>query len=252
MKIYGLIGKKLTHSFSPEYFRKKFEKARIEARYSIFELSEIADFQKLVKDNPDISGLNVTIPYKKEIVPFLTELDPLAYQIGSVNTIQFIRKEQNLILKGYNTDVFGFEQSLLQFLEGKTDVQALVLGTGGSASAVFYVLNKRKIPFLSVSRNSGAKNEISYREINKDIIQQHQLIINTTPVGMFPVIESAPAIPYQSIGKEHFLFDLIYNPIETEFLKRGKAEGAKTINGLKMLEIQAEEAWKIWNEDKKL
>jgi len=249
MKTFGLIGKKLTHSFSPEYFRKKFEELHIDARYSLFELNKIADFQKLIHTNPDISGLNVTIPYKKEIIQYLTELDEVASQVGSVNTIQFIRNEQNLFLKGYNTDVLGFERTLLQLLDGKKGVKALILGTGGSASAVEYVLKKLKIPFLSVSRNPKMENEISYRELNKEIVQQNQLIINTSPVGMFPNISESPLIPYHFLGNEHFLYDLVYNPIETEFLKKGKNQGSKTTNGLNMLRIQAEKAWKIWNKD---
>ena len=247
MKIFGLIGKKLTHSFSPEYFRRKFEELKIDAKYSLFELNEITDFQNLILTNPDISGLNVTIPYKKEIIHYLTELDDVACQIGSVNTIRFIRKDQNLILKGYNTDVIGFENTLLQLLDAKEGVQALILGTGGSAASVAYVLNKQKIPFLSVSRNPKTENEISYREINKGLIQENKLIINASPVGMFPNIAEAPSIPYHFLGKAHFLYDLVYNPLETEFLKRGKMQGAKTMNGIKMLEAQAEDAWKIWN-----
>jgi len=247
MKTFGLIGKKLTHSFSPDYFRKKFEELKIDAQYSLFELEEIAIFQNLILTNHDISGLNVTIPYKKEIIRYLTELDSVALQIGSVNTIQFIRKGQNLNLKGYNTDVLGFEQTLFQLLDGKKGVQALILGTGGSAASVVYVLNKQKIPFLSISRNPKKENEISYRELTKEMIQQHQLVINTSPVGMFPNVSDAPTIPYQFLGKGHFLYDLVYNPQETEFLKRGKMQGAKTMNGMKMLELQAEEAWKIWN-----
>lgn len=247
MKTFGLIGKNLSHSFSPEYFRKKFEELKINAKYSKFELNEIADFQNLIQTNPDISGLNVTIPYKKEIIQYLNELDSVASQIGSVNTIQFIQKGQNLILKGYNTDVLGFEQTLLQLLDGKKGAHALILGTGGSAASVAYVLKKQNIPFLSVSRNPKMDNEISYREINKEIIQENKLIINTSPVGMFPDTGEAPPIPYHFIGKGHFLYDLVYNPLETVFLKKGKMQGAKTMNGLKMLETQAEEAWKIWN-----
>lgn len=247
MKIYGLIGKKLAHSFSPEYFRLKFEKSRIDAKYSLFELDEIAGLQHLIQSDSNIFGLNVTIPYKKEIIQYLHELDEVASQVGSVNTIRFIRDERGLILKGYNTDVLGFEQTLLHFLNKKQGIRALLLGTGGSASAVVYVLKKHKMPFLTVSRNPKMENEISYRELNKEVLQESKLIINTTPVGMFPNVVDAPPIPYQFLGKGHFLYDLVYNPIETEFLKRGKRQGAKTLNGLKMLEVQAEESWKTWN-----
>jgi shikimate dehydrogenase len=248
MKTFGLIGKNLSHSFSPDYFQNKFEQLNIDAQYVIFEFKQITEFQKLIRERPGISGLNVTIPYKIEIIPFLNELDVVASQIGSVNTIQVIQKNKNLILIGYNTDVLGFEKTLLNFLDKKDGIKALILGTGGSAAAVQFVLTKLQILYLSVSRKPKNEKEISYKDLSRKIIQENNLIINTTPIGMFPGISEAPIIPYQFLGKEHFLYDLIYNPIETEFLKRGKKQGAKTKNGMDMLTNQAEEAWKIWNQ----
>lgn len=248
MKTFGLIGKNLSHSFSPDYFQNKFEQLNIDAQYVIFEFKQITEFQKLIRERPGISGLNVTIPYKIEIIPFLNELDVVASQIGSVNTIQVIQKDKNLILIGYNTDVLGFEKTLLNFLDKKDGIKALILGTGGSAAAVQFVLTKLQILYLSVSRKPKNEKEISYKDLSRKIIQENNLIINTTPIGMFPGISEAPIIPYQFLGKEHFLYDLIYNPIETEFLKRGKKQGAKTKNGMDMLTNQAEEAWKIWNQ----
>jgi shikimate dehydrogenase len=247
MKKFGLIGKKLTHSFSPKYFHEKFQNLKIDARYDTYELEKISEFQELIKINPNICGLNVTIPYKKEIIQYLDDLDKEAAQIGAVNTIQFIRNGQKLLLKGYNTDIAGFEQSLRQLIGERQNLQAIILGTGGAAASVNFVLKKLQIPFLSVSRKPKKDIETNYKQLNQEILQQYQLIINTTPIGMFPNLKEAPLIPYQFLGKEHLLFDLIYNPTETEFLKKGKIQGAKTKNGMEMLEIQAEEAWKIWN-----
>jgi len=247
MKKFGLVGKKLKHSFSPEYFRKKFEASKIDARYLLFELENIEEFKNLVLSNPDISGLNVTIPYKKEIIQYLTELDNVASEVNSVNTIQFIKNKQGLVLKGFNTDVTGFEKTLVSFLDGKKELKAIILGTGGSAASVSYVLTKQKIPFLSVSRNPCNEGEIRYEDLNRNIIQESKLIINATPVGMFPNIAESPSIPYHFLTKDHFLYDLVYNPLETEFLKKGKKQGAIIINGLQMLQVQADESWNIWN-----
>ena len=246
MKTFGLIGKNLSHSFSPGYFQKKFVSQGIDAQYLLFEFSELTLLRNLVKNNQELSGLNVTIPFKKEVIPYLDELDEVASAISAVNTICVLRNGESIILKGFNTDVTGFERTVVQFLKNTTGISALVLGTGGSAASVSYVLHKLDIPFLSVSRNPKNKMELGYNQLRKNIIQNNRLIINTTPLGMYPDISVFPPIPYQFLGESHYLYDLIYNPAETEFLKRGRQQGAKTINGMNMLLMQAEESWKIW------
>jgi len=239
-RTYGLIGKKLGHSFSQTHFTKKFAELAIDASYENFELESIADFKNLIENN-DLSGINLTIPFKEEIIPFLDELDPVAEAIGAVNTITF----KDGIMKGYNTDAFGFRQCIKPFFKGNHE-RALILGTGGASKAVKYVLQELGVDCLSVSRNPQP-GEISYPELNNYIIQSHQLIVNTTPLGMFPSADTFPDLPYEFITDRHLLVDLVYNPEETLFMKKGKSEGAKTINGLTMLQQQAEKAWETWN-----
>ncbi len=242
-RLFGLIGKTLTHSFSKKYFSAKYEKEGItNCVYELFPLASIDDFPKLLHSSPNLCGLNVTIPYKQAIIPFLDELDKEAALVGAVNTIQF--KEGKLI--GYNTDVFGFEQSLKKFVGKKKLKGALILGTGGAAKAVSYVLKKMTIPYSFISRNKE-KGDFLYEEINKNILQRFPLIINTTPLGTFPKVQSSPNLPYQLMTENNMLYDLVYNPEKTVFLAQGKMQGASTINGLKMLELQAEKAWSIWN-----
>ncbi len=241
MRQFGLIGKTLSHSFSKNYFEQKFEKEGIsDASYSLFELTEIAEFTALVQEH-QLSGLNVTIPYKEAILPYLDEIDEEAKAIGAVNTIQFTKSG----LKGYNTDVIGFRNSIKPFLEN-IHTRALILGTGGAAKAVAYVLENLGIKITYVSRNPKADNELSYADINGFVMKHHLLIVNTTPIGTFPNIKEAPELPYEYLTEKHFLYDLVYNPSETPFLKHAKAAGAIAINGEQMLKIQAEEAWKIW------
>ena len=245
-KLYGLIGYPLTHSFSKKYFTEKFEKESIsDSDYNLFPIQTIDQFPQLIKDNPRLCGLNVTIPYKESIIPFLNELDETAKAVGAVNCIK-IESEK---LKGYNTDVFGFRQSIKPFLENHHE-RALILGTGGASKAVHYVLKEIGIDCYFVTRRKAADstNKIfSYEELNENMMNAFKLIVNTTPVGMFPDINQAPQIPYQFISSSHLLYDLVYNPTETEFLKHGKEKGALTVNGLSMLHQQAEEAWRIWN-----
>ncbi|MEX0810588.1 MAG: shikimate dehydrogenase [Chitinophagales bacterium] len=238
---YGLIGKKLSHSFSQSFFLKKFKGENRAARYLNFELETIAEFEKLISNNPGLKGLNVTIPYKEAIIPYLNHVSSAAKEIGAVNTIQF--KFGQLI--GHNTDVIGFEKSIKPLLDDKHQ-KALVLGTGGAARAVAYVLGKLKIDYQFVSRKAS-KNAIFYGDLTKESILEHKLIINSTPLGMLPNVDEAPKIPYEAIGTEHLLYDLIYNPAETLFLKKGQAQGAQIKNGLEMLELQALAAWSIWN-----
>ena len=237
MRTFGLIGKSLSHSFSESYFTNKFQKEGItNAEYKKFELSNISELPDLIKNN-QLSGINVTIPYKESIIPFLDELTPQAKTIGAVNTIQF--KGDKLI--GHNTDTIGFLQSISPILKGRN--KALILGNGGAAKAVENALKSLNIERKTVSRNSL----FNYLDINSKIIGYYDIIINTTPLGTYPNTTEFPQIPYNYLNKKHLLFDLIYNPKETEFLRFGKAKNCSIKNGLEMLEIQAESSWNIWN-----
>ena len=237
---YGLIGKKLDYSFSPAYFNKKFEKEGLSScRYELFPLDEIQDFLALVQAR-DLDGLNVTIPYKQAIIPFLGELSEDAKAIGAVNCIAF--KGNRLI--GHNTDVVGFERSLTPLLRGQTSQSALVFGTGGASNAITFVLNKLNIPYKLVSRNPKT-NAIGYAKAEKQL-RDYSLIINTTPVGTYPNMQDCPLNSLEGVGKNHLVYDLIYNPAITSLLEQSSALGARTKNGQEMLEIQAEESWKIW------
>lgn len=251
MRVFALIGYPLTHSFSKKYFTEKFEKEGIEnSRYELLELPDYHDFPELLKTNPELSGLNVTIPHKQNIIPFLDELDAASAQrIGAVNTIKFL---PNGTLKGYNTDYYGFRISLEQWLEDLTltsaQLKALVLGNGGAAKAVFAALSDLQIHYTVVSRQPEHHSDIiSYHDLTAGVLDEHRLIINTSPVGTYPKTEECPAIPYELLGPNHLLYDLVYNPAETLFLKKGKAQGTATHNGLPMLRLQAEKAWEIWN-----
>jgi len=243
MRTYGLIGYPLEHSFSKKYFSEKFIREGIDdCRYRDFLISTIDEFPLLIEKENELCGLNVTIPYKESVIKHLHELTGEAKEIGAVNCIKIINEKRI----GYNTDYFGFENSLKPLLENY-HTKALILGSGGSAKAVKYVLKESGIHCVTVS-SSGVKDSISYSDVTNKIISNHLLIINTTPVGMFPKTGEAPPIPYQYISNKHLLYDLIYNPEETLFLKHGKEQGAKTKNGLQMLQLQAEESWRIWNE----
>lgn len=243
MRIYGLIGKVLSYSFSKQYFEAKYQKENItNCSYDLFELTSISEFSELIKKiGEDFGGLNVTIPYKKEVIPYLDEVDPVAQKIGAVNVI----KKENEKLVGYNSDYFGFKKSLVEWLETQ-DLKALILGTGGASDSVSAVLTDLGIKYKYVSRSSN-DNRMTYLDLNENIIIDHKLIINTTPLGTFPNVEEKPDIPYPWLTKDHYLFDLVYNPSESAFLSAGKSQGAKIKNGLEMLENQAEEAWRIWN-----
>jgi shikimate dehydrogenase len=241
MKKYGLIGFPLSHSFSKKYFSEKFINENIHGvEYNSYPLEDIAALSDLLNKEPMLSGLNVTIPYKEKVIPFLDELSDEVKEIGACNCI--LIKEGKL--KGYNTDVIGFEKSLKKKL--KTHHQkAIVLGTGGAAKAVYYILRKNKIPFIKVSRTIG-EDQFTYESLTKEIIESHQLIVNTTPLGMYPDVNSFPPIPYQHVGDQHYLFDLVYNPDKTIFLSRGEELGAAIENGADMLVDQAEASWDIW------
>ncbi|MDY7393667.1 shikimate dehydrogenase [Aureibaculum sp. 2210JD6-5] len=238
---FGLIGKDISYSFSRHYFTKKFQELKLEDHeYVNFDLPTIKDFSKI--DLEEVNGFNVTIPYKEKIMEFLDEVDEVAEEIGAVNTIKIIHKNK---LIGYNTDYYGFEESLKPSLKSHHK-KALVLGTGGASKAILFVLNKLNIEYKVVSR-TPKNNQISYQKITKKLLNEYNLIINSTPLGTYPDIENCPNIPYQHLTDKHLLFDLIYNPEKTTFLSKGEAKGANIINGLKMLELQAEKAWSIWN-----
>ncbi len=244
MKLLGLIGYPLSHSFSKKYFTQKFEQLHIADawRYELFSIENIKLLPKILADNPELVGLNVTIPYKEEVLPFINTFDDNAKKIGAVNCIA-IRDGQ---LKGYNTDIIGFDVSLKELIGNETHLEALILGTGGAAKGVEFVLTQRGIPFRYVSRHN-VKNYLTYDEITPKIMAQYRLIINTTPLGMSPNPETFPPILYNHLSEKHFLYDLVYNPQETLFMKRGSEYGAQVKNGLDMLHIQAEAGWKIWN-----
>ncbi len=246
MDIYGLIGKPLKHSFSGDYFSQMFEKKHIDAEYRLWEMDEMPDLHVFAREHPQLRGLNITIPYKRTVIPALDELNAPVQIIGSANVIKVNRNSGEIFLKGYNTDIIGFEKSLKPLIKGRKQLRALILGTGGSAHSVAYVLRKLGIYFYFITRRPKKLEMMGYSWITPAIMEEFQLIVNTSPVGMFPDTEQAPVIPYEMLTPSHILFDLIYNPEETLFLKKGKAQGAIVKNGLEMLKIQAEEAWKIW------
>ena len=242
MKVYGLLGKTLKHSFSKSYFAKKFSDLGInDCVYENFELANINELSGLLKANPDIVGLNITIPYKEDVIPFLHFQNEIVSEIKACNCINIVEGK----LYGYNTDVIGFKQSLEKCLEPHHQ-KALILGTGGAAKAVRYALKDLGISFLNVSRNKS-EDTITYEQVNKNILGDYLVIINTSPLGMYPNVTEAPPIPYSELTPNHLLFDLIYNPEKTVFLQKGQERGAKICNGSEMLILQAEESWRIWN-----
>lgn len=243
-KLYGLIGFPLGHSFSQDYFNRKFEAENIDARYVNFEIAEIEDFHKVVSDNPSLAGLNVTIPYKLQVIPMLDEIDADAAEIGAVNVIKFIRRNGRLRLKGYNSDVIGFRDSIAPLLDDKRN-RALILGTGGASRAVAYGLRSLGVETQLVSRSSRP-GVLSYAEVTPEVIKDHKVIVNTTPLGMYPNVDECPDLPYSALTSEHLCYDLLYNPDVTLFMKRSAEAGAETKNGLEMLLLQAFAAWDIW------
>jgi shikimate dehydrogenase len=247
MKRYGLLGYPLTHSFSKRYFTEKFETENIESTYENFEIDTIDKFSEVIKKNPEIIGLNVTIPYKEQVIPFLDELNDSAKEIGAVNTIQVKRTETGVHLKGFNTDTFGFETSLKPLLK-EHHKKALILGTGGASKALKYVLSKLGIEFVSASIEELKENEIRYEAIDKKMMSERLLIINATPLGTYPKVDTFANIPYEYITDKHLLFDLVYNPEVTQFLSKGEAKGAAIKNGYEMLLQQAVKAYEIWND----
>ncbi len=244
MRIYGIIGWPLGHSFSKPYFEEKFARLGLgDCRYCNFPLENIGRLSEMLAAHPDLCGFNVTIPYKKEIIGLLDEISPEAAEIGAVNCV----KVENGKLKGYNTDAYGFRTGLEKLI-GAERPAALVLGTGGASAAVCHVLSKLGIKFFNVSRSTGPNN-LTYADLTPAIMESHRLIVNTTPLGTWPETEQKPDLPYEHIGPGHFLYDLVYNPPVTAFLAEGAERGAKILNGETMLHAQAEKSWEIWTDN---
>ena len=245
MKKYGLLGYPLGHSFSRNYFNQKFEAEKIDAEYLNFEIPEIKEIKNIIKENPELNGLNVTIPYKEQVIPYLDDLDEDARLIGAVNVIKFSKGLFGKVkLKGYNSDIIGFKQSIEPLLK-EHHRKALILGTGGASKAVFQGLKQLGVAATFVSRK--AKEFCStYEEITPKTMEQYTVIVNTTPLGMYPNVNACPNIPYDLLTSDHLLYDLLYNPDETLFMRKGKEKGAVVKNGLEMLLLQAFAAWEIW------
>lgn len=242
-KRFGLLGRNISYSFSKGHFTTKFEKEKYQGyTYENFDIQEINVFPEIIKNTEHLKGLNVTIPYKEEVIPFLDKLSKKAKKIGAVNTIKITKKGK---LKGYNTDYFGFLKSLKPLLKAHHK-KALILGTGGASKGVAFALEELGLDYTFVSRKAS-ENAIDYSQINAETFQEYQIIINSTPIGTSPNIEACPDIPYELFTEQHIAYDLIYNPAETQFLKNAAAQGAQTKNGLDMLIFQAEKAWEIWN-----
>ena len=239
---FGLIGRNISYSFSRGYFADKFEKENLTHSYVNFDITSIDGFKSIIKETPNLKGLNVTIPYKEDVIPLLDSLNQRAKKIGAVNTIRFKGKK----LIGYNTDYYGFKKSLEPYLK-KNHKRALILGTGGASKAIAHALKKLKIKFDYVSRSKKVGVKYTYSDLTDNIISDYNIIINCTPIGTFPNVDDCPNIPYNAISERHILYDLIYNPKMTKFLSHGKEKGAAIINGLRMLELQAEKSWEIWN-----
>lgn len=245
-QLYGLIGKVLGHSFSQDYFNQKFESEHINARYINFEIADIGEFNELLAEYPALRGLNVTIPYKEQVIGYMDEMDPTAERIGAVNVIKFIGRGASLRLKGFNSDVIGFSDSIKPLLN-ESRRKALVLGTGGASKAIAVGLTDLGVDVQLVSR-SKRQGVITYADLTPEIMTDHKIIVNTTPLGMYPHVDQAPDIPYEELTPQHLCYDLIYNPDITLFMKRSAEFGAETKNGLEMLLLQAFASWQIWNQ----
>lgn len=248
-KTYGLIGFPLGHSFSRNYFNDKFAAEGIDAEYCNFEIPVISDVRDVIDSHPDLAGLNVTIPYKQQVIPYLDRLDDEAAAIGAVNVIKITRDNENknaVKLTGYNSDFVGFRDSIAPFINDKRK-KALILGTGGASKAVYHGLKALGVEPVFVSR-TPREGMLSYEQLTPEVMARHKVIVNTTPVGMYPEVDRCPDIPYGCLTPEHLLYDLVYNPDVTTFMKKGAEHGAEVKNGLEMLLLQAFEAWRIWNE----
>lgn len=248
MRKYGLIGYPLGHSFSKGYFADKFRKENIsDCSYDNYPMEKIELVEDLIQTGEELCGLNVTIPYKQQVIPFLDEIDEEADEVGAVNCIKITRRSAGqAFLKGFNTDIYGFEMPLLEVL-GSEHTRALILGTGGASRAVAYILGKHQIEYRFVSRRPKSSEIYSYGDLTPEIIKEHTIIVNTSPLGMYPDVETYPDLPYSGLTNNHILYDLVYNPVKTVFLQKGEEREATLINGLPMLHFQAEKSWEIWN-----
>lgn len=250
MREFGLIRYQMGHSYSQRYFNQKFENLGIDnVKYTLFPISGIHKINNIVSSHKNLCGLNITTPYKELVIPFLHEIDPVAIKLGTVNVVKVKRTERSFLLKGYNTDVYGL-QKVFDNINIKRNSRALILGSGGSGKTVSYVLEEREIPYTVVSREPSSIQQITYNNITEAVVKNHNIIINATPVGMYPNVDYCPEIPYQYITKDHICLDLVYNPVKTSFIKKCKNAGAETINGLTMFYEQADKAWEIWNTEK--
>lgn len=247
MEKYGLIGYPLGHSFSISYFNQRFQDEGIDAVYENFEIPAIEALDEIINTNPELRGLNVTIPYKEKVMPFLDNISPEARAIGAVNVIKVIHEGKDVKLKGYNSDVIGFTKSIEPMLDKKWHQKALILGTGGASKAVNYGLKHLGLETVFVSRYERP-DTIQYSKITPEVVQEYRVIVNCTPVGMYPKTEVCPPLPYEAMDSHTILYDLIYNPDETLFMKRGAQYGAQTKNGLEMLLLQAFSSWEFWHE----
>ncbi|MCK9160175.1 MAG: shikimate dehydrogenase [Bacteroidaceae bacterium] len=247
MKKYGLIGYPLKHSFSIEYFNEKFQSEQIDASYVNFEISDIKDFPEVIEENLNLCGLNVTIPYKEKVISYLDEIDTDARNIGAINVIKITRQKGKIRLKGFNSDIIGFTKSIQPLLT-PLHKKALILGTGGASKAIFHGLKNLGVESTFVSRTHKADGILTYEELSPEIMKENTVIVNCTPVGMYPKVDFYPNIPYDLLTPNHLLYDLLYNPDKTMFMRKGEAKGAITKNGLEMLLLQAFASWEIWNQ----
>ncbi len=249
MREFGLIGYPLEHAYSQKYFTDKFEKEGItDAKYKLFSINEISKLRNIIVSHPKLVGLNITTPYKELVIPFLDEIDKTILKLGTVNTVKIFRDGQSYRLKGYNTDVAGLDKTF-DMLDLPINTKALILGSGGSGKTLAYILKRRGIEYKNVSREPKNLEQLPYNKLTESVLKHHNLIINASPVGMFPNVTNAPNIPYNFITSNHICLDLVYNPEETMFLKKCKEQGAVTVNGLTMLFEQADKAWEVWNRD---
>lgn len=246
--IYGLLGYPLTHSFSMNFFNQKFESEHLNAEYLNFEIPEIDLLMEILSEFPTMKGLNVTIPYKEQIIPYMDEMDEAAREVGAVNVVKVIPATNgtHFMLKGYNSDIIGFSDSISPLLKS-TDMNALILGTGGASKAITYTLKHLGLNVTLVSRTKKNDSCITYQDITEEIIKNNTVIVNTTPLGMYPNVDNAPDIPYEFLDSSHLCYDLLYNPDETKFMRLASQHGAKVKNGLEMLLLQAFASWNIWN-----
>ena len=248
MELFGLIGYPLKHSFSRAYFNDKFKDEKIDAEYVNFEIPSIKELKSIIKKEPNLKGLNVTIPYKEQVIPYLDRLTDNARLIGAVNTIRIDRTKGKVKLTGHNTDIIGFKESIEPLLE-RYHQRALILGTGGAAKAIFYGLKQLDVEPVYVSRKKKDDSYLTYEELTPEVIASHTVIVNCTPVGMWPQVDEAPNIPYQYLTEKHLIYDLLYNPDETKLMRLGKEHGATVKNGLEMLLLQAFASWEFWKSE---